>query len=699
MRKQTILALFLAAGITSLSAQQKADTLWKAGFPDDKVRFSMITADGTPLVNSENGDLFAVDATTGRINWNARVGNADGIRYFPGTPYVEVNGYVINPANGAFVPLSNKAQTADGKPIDVKKSYVFPQQNLILVYGDLKQGVLQGNVDQIFSAIDYSTGKARWVRNDIFKNTEVQEKPKKMGLGGLLKEAGREVVKDGVQDLKDNQNPGERFLAPPIPTKYGTILLPLNFGLHAITLEDGKLNWKKEYAVVKKGIATIKTNNPTTLLSYSADSSVVYIDRSDFLEAVDVQTGKSNWIADKTAETQPAFLVQTEKGLLSLPSPEGGGSLQNKRITLYNPENGKTIWETKLKPGVKSYLRNQDMFFLSLENTNDKETVNGISLTDGKLLYKNPIELKGNLLNLKSIGNYLFLMGDQEIQVADRTTGETTGKAISKDKEDQWLLVTRPDCMYIMIAGAHKLYKFDYATGIVKQQEQVSIDFKGKENPTNMEWYENNLLIYSDQNMLLLNGADLKPLYQQYFKAPGKSVAGKVISGIKATGKLVSSIANATVTAIGGLVTAAAFGSDDVQQIATLYPDETNAVMSGIMLATFEQGKKTGTDVKEMSQNVREINRRFKASKQAQDYLYMLSYDTEEDLSILQVSKKTGQAVHSIALRKKDKSPNYMIDELGKRLYYIPRVSSLDETLSEFDRKRDLSKVLCLEIK
>jgi outer membrane protein assembly factor BamB len=699
MRKQTLFTLLLAVAIAPAIAQQKADTIWKAGFQDDKVRFSMITADGTPLVNSENGDLFAVDATTGRINWNARVGNADGIRYFPGTPYVEVNGYVINPANGVLLPLSSKAQTPDGKPIEVKKSYIFPQQNLILVYGDLKQGVIQGNVDQVFSAIDYYTGKARWVRNDMFKNTEVQEKPKKMGFGGLIKEAGRELVKDDVQKIKDGQNPGERFLSAPIPTKYGSILLPLNFGLHAITLEDGKLLWKKEYAVVKKGIVTVKTTNTTTQLSYSADSSIVYIDRSDLLEAVDVQSGKSIWVADKTAETQPAFLVQTEKGLLSLPSPEGGGSLQNKRITLYNPENGKVVWETKLKPGVKSYLRSQDIFFLSLENTNDKETVNGISLADGKLLYKDPIELKGNLLNLKSIGNYLFLLGDQEIQVADRTTGETTGKAISKDKEDQWLLVTRPDCMYIMISGAHKLYKFDYASGIVKQQEQVNIDFKGKENPTNMEWYENNLLIYSDQNILMLSGNDLKPIYQQYFKAPGKSVAGKIISGIKATGNMISSIANATVTAIGGLVTVAAATSDDVQQIATLYPEETNAIMSSIMVATFEQGKETASDVKEMSQNVREISRRFKASKKAQDYLYMLSFDTEEDLSILQVSKKTGQAVSSIALRKKDKSPNYMIDELGKRLYYIPRVTGLDETLSDFDRKRDLSKVLCLELK
>jgi len=699
MRKKIVLPLLAVIAFAPIWAQQKADTIWKAGFPDDKVRFCMLTADGSPLVTSDNGELFCVDATTGRINWNTRVGNADGIRYYPGTPYIEVNGYVINPSNGAQVPLSNKAQTADGKPIEVKKSYVFPQQNLILVYGDLKQGVIQGNVDQIFSAIDYSTGKARWVRNDMFRNTEVQEKPKKLGFGGLMKETGRELVKDDAQNFKDGQNPGERFLTSPIPTKYGTVILPLNFGLHAINLEDGKMIWKKEYATVKKGLVQVKTNNPTTILSYSSDSSIVYVDRTDFLEAVDVQTGKSVWIANKSADVQPAFLVQTEKGLLSLPAPEGGGALQNKRITLYDPQNGKVIWEIKLKPGVKSYLRHEGVFFLSLENTNDKETVNGINLADGKLIYKDPVEIKGNLLNLKLIGNYLFLLGDREIQVADRNTGETTGKAVSKDKEDNWLIVTRPDCMYFMIAGAQKLFKFDYASGIIKQQEQVTIDFKGKENPTNMEWYDRNLLIYSDQNALLLNGTDLKPIYQQYYKAPGKSVAGKIISGIKATGSLVSSIANATVTAIGGLVTVAAFASDDVQQIATLYPEETNSIMSSIMTATFEKGKETASDVKDMSQNIREISRRFKASKKSQDYLYMLSYDSEEDLSVLQVSKKTGQAISSVALRKKDKSPSYMIDEIGKRLYYIPRVTKLEESLSDFDHKKDLGKVLCLELK
>lgn len=57
----------------------------------------------------------------------------------------------------------------------------------------------------------------------------------------------------------------------------------------------------------------------------------------------------------------------------------------------------------------------------------------------------------------------------------------------------------------------------------------------------------------------------------------------------------------------------------------------------------------------------------------------MLSTDAEGDPVIIQVSKKNGELMNTTSLRKRDKEPNFLVDELGKSLYYIPKITFSDE--------------------
>jgi outer membrane protein assembly factor BamB len=282
--------------------------------------------------------VAAINPETGEIRWEAFAGGgANSVGYYRGTPYLEVNGAVINPVNGALLNMGRSFKTVDGKSIEVIQSYIFPQQNVILVYGKVAQGVVENNIDEVFCVIEYRSGNTLWTRKDMFKTTA--QKPEKKGLGGFIKQAGTELTKGELQRFDDAKNPGERFLTNPLVTNDGNILLPLNSGLFAIESKTGNVLWKKEYAVKKKGLVTTKTSDPTTVIAFNNDSTQLYISRADFTESIDVKTGAPLWKDPMPSAGPASFLHLSGNGLLSLPTKEAM-LLQNKRISLFDANTG-----------------------------------------------------------------------------------------------------------------------------------------------------------------------------------------------------------------------------------------------------------------------------------------------------------------------------------------------------------------------
>lgn len=683
--------LFFCFTIFSLSNAQSqpiADTVWKVSFKDQKVNLGMILADGSPLVYSDF-TLYCLNPQTGEIRWQSGFNSNSNARfsYFQGTPYIEVNGQVYNPINGEKLPLGQFAQTADKRSIQVKSTYFYPQNNLILIYG---------NVDntEAVSALNFLTGKTLWSTTNLFKSTD-EAAPKKQGFGklggALIKELGNNVG----QQVEDAQSAGERFLSAPIIGKGNTIILPLNTGLHAIDAETGKLNWKKEYASKKKGIITVKTADPTTLLASNKDSSIVYVGRADFIEAVDMNSGKAIWPEPKPSAGPCGFFSLTDKGLLSLPASKDAAVLQNKKISLFNAENGDLIWEISLKPGVKGYLKNGDMVVVHLQHPGDKESLNAFSLPEGKLRYKKEMMLKGSVVNMKPLKNGTLVLGDEQLFIIDQN-GEYLGDQVEKSKRDKWIITADNKSVYFTYTGSDLLYKINMEDNKISRVTPKEIQFEGKENIENLEVYKNTVLISSDQNILALNNETYSNLFQKYYKAPGKTTAGKIVSGYQSLGALAASLVSATNTLFGVVYTGVAATSELGQSMAELYPDDTNQLLEGLINETAIDAKQTSVSFNEARAYAAEIKKRFKAGKKGQDYLYMLSYSPDGDLGILQVSKNDGSIASTIKLRKNDKAPDYLIDEAGKHLYYIPKVTSLDELTAVF--KSELGKVICLKL-
>ena len=702
--KRILLSFSFFLSVTICLAQQKADTIWQRDFSFD-AQLGMILSEGTPAIlgkrlvqtNSPETIVMAINPESGASIWEvsipAKVEPQD-MGYYKGTPYIEANGYVINPLNGVLLNLGKAARTTDNEPIEVVKTFIFPKLNVVFVYGKVNSTrLVQGVVDEVFCIIEYSTGKTMWTRSDMFKQAE-QKTPKK-GFGGMLGQAGADLVKKDVQNFEDAKNPGERFLTDPLATVDGTLILPLNTGLFAIDYKTGNVVWKNDYPVKKKGIVTVKASDPTTNIAFSADSSKIYIGRADYTTSIDPKTGKSLWNDPMPSGGPTSYLHITQQGILSLPTKEAT-MLQNKRICLFNTDNGDIKWELKQKSGVQSFISFGDTVALDLQNAGDKESINLLSVTNGKFMFEKNVRIEGSVLNMKSLPSGLLVVSDEEIAVITKTSGEKKS-SVTKKKDQRWIMTSNAQNLFFIISGESKVYKLDYLTGILQPLLEKEIEFSGKETASKLEWYKGHLLVSSDQNLCYVETEKKAILYQKDYKHPGRSTLGKVVSGTGATFSFAFSMLSAGSTIAGGMITGAFISSDFSSVCYELYPEETNAFVSQSLNNMVQGAKDSKTFMDDAVRQVKAISKRFKATQDGQEFVYVLSTDAEDDLSILQVNKLTGEAVSSNSLKKKDKKPDYMVDEIGKRLYYVPRVS-LGDVIGGA-RSNNYSKLISLQVK
>jgi hypothetical protein len=299
-------------------------------------------------------------------------------------------------------------------------------------------------------------------------------------------------------------------------------------------------------------------------------------------------------------------------------------------------------------------------------------------LSSGNFLLDKNIAVEGNVLNMKSVAAGVLVITDKELSIINKKSGEKTG-SISKKKDQSWILTGNKEQLFVIVSGTSNISKVDYSSGEISNLLSEKIDFKGGENPTKMEWYNGHLLVSSEQNICNVNVETKKIQFQKYYKAPGRSVAGKILSGTGAALSFSVSVISAGSSLIGGMVTGGFISSDMSTVCYDLFPEETNAFVTELLESVAADAKLSAGTFKEGVRNINAISKRFKDTRTEQDHLYMLSTDAEGDPVIIQVSKKNGELMSTTSLRKRDKEPDFLVDELGKSLYYIPKVTLSDE--------------------
>jgi hypothetical protein len=162
------------------------------------------------------------------------------------------------------------------------------------------------------------------------------------------------------------------------------------------------------------------------------------------------------------------------------------------------------------------------------------------------------------------------------------------------------------------------------------------IAFKGDENPSKIEFRESGILLSSNQNAMLVD-YDGNVKYSVFYKAPGTSIAGKLLAGAVM-------VASATVS------TANAAKAGYMQGASPLYVEDSE-----------RQAASAAKSWSGVANNAAAImTQRFSATTATKNSLYIQT-SLDDGVGMVRLNKDTGKPDGQIIT--KDKKPEYLVDE------------------------------------
>lgn len=642
MKKITLLLL----GVFSMGllyAQKNAD--WKKEFAA-KINWYTIT-DAGPLMVGTKDALYGIGAD-GQEIWkiddieNIREENVDAI---DGTPYVTVvkaalmGGYnkVIDVVAGKVV-LNTKELGLN----TISKRMYLPVSNQMLFYGLNNQGKL------VTVLADLTTGNKVWSQEKLFEKKSEQ----------LVSKAGE--LPDGILIATDkriyklNNQTGEIVYSIDVKSD-----LPVGPAANAF---NGKNASEAQTATSAEFFQT-------------DDKSKFYFWNQDLLTQFDAATGKETWKRYELS-SPISYILHDSRGMLIMTAEKnqsdinkankGGGGLIGKiarasasgknraEVILLDPQTGSPRWSGDgigIKGDVLAYkLVGNKKLILATQIDKGDNFISIIDLDAGKSVTKKPVSIKGDVRDLQLVPQGIYFRTSEEINILDVESGDKNWKKGFKVKN---CVGYNEDANTGYVYGNGKIYRVDFQNGELTEIIQ-SLNFDRGEEPSSLTFYEGNLFVNSDQNAALYDKSG-KLLYHTYVEAPGRSMGGKLLSGLGGAASLALGAASMAQSAQLSYAKGY-YGSTD--------PALDRSIKSSNNLAV--AGMKSGIA------SFQSISRRFSATAQAHGFIAMLAKfgsNQGKDAGVAIISKADGKRIADLLLGDK-KDPDYKLDELARTVYY-----------------------------
>lgn len=626
---------------------------WAKKFPGN-VRWYQISDAGI-LVVCTGDALYGLNPESGNEVW--KIDKLDDVKeenYDPieGTPYAALikNKFMKGIEHTIIDVVAGKviASSPDFDVMNIVKRIHIKELNAMMFYGWGK-----------------SNGKPTMVMFSLADGHKIWEQKK------LFEKNSEEVVSNGLA------------------TDDG-IYLATTKNIYKLNKETGEVIWsadrkteKPVAAVVEsKGMfgkssrADLSANATSTsaqfFLMNNTDKSRIYFWNQEALFGFNPADGK---LVTKEVELQSpvGYILYDTHGMLVITAEKtqkdmanqggGGGGLIGKikrssasgknraSLICIDPNTGENKWkdEIDLKGDLHAYKLVGNKLILATEKDNGDNYISLIDLDAGKSITKKPLSINGEIRDLQIVPQGMYYRTSDEINILDLESGDKTWKKGFKVKNCVGDNVSEK---YGYVYANEIIYKVDFEKGELSEWVK-GIDFDGKEDPTSLQVRENGILLTSDQNARLYN-TEGKVIWHSYNKAPGKTGMGKVLSGLG--GLAATMMAAAEYSRSAQLSYAKGYyGSTSPALDRDIKNANANAeAFAGAAAASF-----------------REIGRRFKATKQANDFMAVLTSlggnNQASSAGIVIVSKIDGKIIASMLLG--DKTPDYKLDELGRMVY------------------------------
>lgn len=654
MKPFKLLFILLCLGYFS-SAQTGKD--WTKNF-SSKINWYQISDAGTLVVATKDG-LYGISPVDGSEIWkNDDIENIQESNYDPieGTPYSAISKTGLMKSVNNIVDVVTGKIIANSKDLGlaaVSKRIYLMKSNQVLFYGTSKTG------KPTLMLVDLSTGQKKWEQEKLFSKNSEQ----------IVSEAGETA--DGIfiatnkNIYKLNKATGESIyeismksdlpVAPPAEEKKGL---------------GGMFSMGKSIDKAAGQMATLTSAD----FFQHGDPTIIYFWNQDILTAFNVPDGKEVWkrvdlpspVANILFDSRGMLVATAEKtqGDVEKANKGGGGLIgkikkssagKKNRATLlcFDMATGAEKWnsDVDLQGDVVAYKLNGNRLILATARDQGTNYISLVDLDAGKSITKKALSIKGTVLDLQIVPQGLYFRTTDQINILDLETGEKTWKKgfAVKNCSGQNL-----DAKTGFVFANSTVYKVDFEKGDMNEWV-TGINFDGKEEPTGLQVRENGILLTSDQNVRLYDYSG-KQVFHTYEQPPGRTMAGKLVSGL-------------------GALTSAAISAQQMAQSAQMsyskgyYGSTDAATDNSIKNANTNASNFAGAAV----ESFKSISKRFNATKQANNFMAMLTNfggsNTAKDAGVMMIDKTDGKEIKKIILGDK-KDPDYKLDELGRVVYY-----------------------------
>jgi PQQ-like domain len=644
--------------INAIFAQQPAKE-WTKKFPGN-VKWYQISDAGV-LVVCTGDALYGLNPDTGEETW--KVDNLDDIKeenYDPieGTPYAAlIKNKLMSGARHTIIDVVTGKIIADTKELDllnVVKRIHIPELNSMMFYGTSRS---KGKFEMVMIAL--SDGHKVWEQLKLFdKNSE------EVVSNGLATNDGIYIATT-KNIYKLNLQTGDVLWTVDMKTEKPVVAMEENKKGSFSRLIGGGGSKHADLSANATSTSAqffLKNNNNDKVYFWNQDVLIAYnnADGKPLTKEVELQSPVSYILYD----THGMLVTTTEKtqkdqatqggsggGLLGKIKRKSASGKSRASILCIDPETGDNKWgdEIDLKGDVSAYKMVGNKLILTTEKDNGDNYISIIDLDAGKSVTKKPLAIKGEIRDLQVVPQGLYYRTSDEINILDIESGEKSWKKGFKVKN---CVGDNVSSKMGYVYANDIIYKVDFATGDLNEWIK-GIDFNGKEDPTSLQVRDNGVLLTSDQNATLYNN-DGKVVWHSYNKAPGRTGMGKVLSGL---GGLACAM----------VATAEASRSAQLSYAKGYYGSTDPALDNSIKNAQANASNFAGA----ASSSFASISKRFKATKQANDFMAVLTAlggnNEAKNSGAVIVSKIDGKNISSMLLG--DKTPDYKLDELGKMIF------------------------------
>jgi len=648
------------------TAQNKSD--WTKNFPS-KINWYKITDAGVLVVATKDG-LYGVNPSDGKEIWkNDDIENIDESNYDPieGTPYIVMAKRGVFKSSNKIVDVVTGKQIANTRDLGLssltKRIYLM-KSNAVLFYG------LGSTGKPTLMKINLADGTKQWEQQKLFEKASEQ----------IVSEAGE--VADGLfiatnrNIYKLNPQTGEQMfsidmksdipVAAPKEEKKGGFIGSLKKRLPGA----GMIGMGKKLDEGANEAATL-----TSADFFQRDNlSMIYFWNQDILTAFNVADGKEVWkrvelpspITNILYDTRGMLVATAEKtkedivkasngggGLLGKIKSNKAGKKNRASLLLLDMNTGAQKWDSDvdLQGDVMAYKLVDSKFILATARDQGTNFISIVNLDEGKSITKKPLSIKGEIRDLEIVPQGLYYRTEDQINILDMESGEKTWK---KGMSVKNCVGDNQNNKIGYVYADQVIHKVDFEKGDISPWIS-DIKFDGKEEPGSLQVRENGVLVTSDQNARLYS-FDGKQIWHTYEPAPGRTMAGKIMSGL---GGLASSM-----IAAGSAAQAA-----QLSYAKGYYGSTSSSLDNDIKNANANASNFAGAAASSFAS----ISRRFKATREANNFMAILTNfgksNNAKDAGVMMVDKTTGKEIRRMVFGDK-KDPDYKLDELGKVVYY-----------------------------